>query len=229
MILILVERFTFFLTNLVLPNSFGLKDFIVNNRLTSERKLRVLGNGSSNGIDLSFFNTSEKIKMEAELLKERLDLNNKLVFLFIGRIVSHKGIEELVDSFISLNDRFPQTRLLLVGNFENELDPVSPVTIKQLGHPAIKHVGYQSDVRSFLELSDIFVFPSYREGFPNAVLQACAFNLPCIVSDINGCNEIIKNRINGLLVPCRAKKELYEAMELLASDSFLRNELGKYT
>ncbi len=225
MILILVERFTYSLAHLVLPNSIGLKNFILSNKLISEHKILVLGSGSSNGIDLNFFKTSESIKEQSRNLKFNLGLENRFVFLFIGRIVSHKGINELLKSFIDLSHKYPPAALILVGDFENDLDPISDVSIQYLKNNSIFHVGYKTDVRPYLELADVFVFPSYREGFPNVVLQACAFNLPCIVSDISGCNEIIENLVNGLLVQPRSENELLQAMQILYSNSDLRQSM----
>lgn len=226
MILLNVEKLTYCLSTLILPNSFGLKDFIIKNNLTSERKLKILGNGSSNGIDLSYFQSSNATKAESYSIKEKYGLNDKLIFLFIGRIVSHKGIDELINAFSLINNKYPQTILLLVGDMENSLYPLSTETKQNLLHPCVIRVGYQTDVRCFLELADIFVFPSYREGFPNVVLQACAFNLPCIVTDIAGSNEIIKNNINGILVPPKDAGKLAEAMELFTLNPQFRKEMG---
>ncbi len=226
-ILLLVERITYRFSNIVLPNSFGLKDFIIKNKLTSESKLRVLGNGSSNGINLNHFQSSDFTRTQGIFLKEKYNLHDRFIYLFIGRMVSHKGINELVHAFLNVNIKYPQTFLLLVGDFERNLDPLSGITLKRLDHPSIEHVGHQSDVRMFLEIADVFVFPSYREGFPNAVLQACAFNLPCITTDIPGCNEIIKDKENGILVPSKDANKLTIAMERLYDDPILRKELGE--
>jgi glycosyltransferase involved in cell wall biosynthesis len=228
LILLSVEKFIYRLSNLVLPNSYGLRDFIIDNNLTSARKLNVLGYGSSNGIDLDYFQTNDLIKSQLNDLTEKYRLESRFIFLFIGRMVSHKGINELVSAFIKINIKYPQTLLLLVGGFESNLDPLSSDTIMNLNHPSIIHVGHQNDVRMYLEVSDVFVFPSYREGFPNVVLQACAFNLPCIVTNITGSNEIIKNNENGIVVLPKDEGGLVNAMGLLYSDLELRLRLGKF-
>ena len=74
-------------------------------------------------------------------------------------------------------------------------------------------MGKQGDVRPYLAASDVFVFPSYREGFPNVVLEAGAMGLPCIVTDINGCNEIITPHRNGIIIQPKDETALYEAMK----------------
>lgn len=226
LILLVVERFIYRFSTLVLPNSFGIRNYILEHKLAPESKLRVLGNGSSNGIDLNYFQPLDLVKEQAFQFKRIFNITSKFLFLFIGRLVSHKGVNELVSAFMTINAKFPDTMLVLVGKFEDDLDPVSELTQKRLLNNSIKQVGYQSDVRPFLAIADVFVFPSYREGFPNAVLQACAFNLPCIVSDICGCNEIIKNHENGIIVPPKNEEDLVQAMELLYVDKTLKNDLG---
>lgn len=144
-ILLLVERYTYSLSNLILPNSTGLKDFIIKNKLTSESKLSVLGKGSSNGINLSYFQPSDLIRNQGDLLKEKYNLYDLFIYLFIGRMVSHKGVNELVSAFLKVNAIYPQTLLLLVGEFESSLDPLSSFTLESLDHPSIIHVGFQPD------------------------------------------------------------------------------------
>ncbi|WP_308224837.1 glycosyltransferase [Flavobacterium sp. J372] len=92
--------------------------------------------------------------------------------------------------------------------------------------PEILAVGRHDDIRPYLFASDIFAFPSYREGFPNVVLQAGALGLPCIVSNINGSNEIITHNQNGLIVPVKNTEQLFEAMQLLLNDMPLRKRLA---
>ena len=134
-------------------------------------------------------------------------------FIFIGRIVRDKGMNELAQAMRKLQESHPQCKLILVGRFETELDPLADGNedfFKQ--SPNVRFVGYQSDVRPYLLAADALVFPSYREGFPNVVLQAGAMKLPSIVTDINGCNEIIQNSINGVIISPRDKESLINAM-----------------
>ena len=96
-------------------------------------------------------------------------------------------------------------------------------------NPNIIEVGFQNDVRPFFALSNCLVFPSYREGFPNVVMQAGAMGLPSIVSDINGCNEIIKNDINGIIIPPKNTDALHDAMYKIVEDNDFRKILIKDT
>ena len=143
-------------------------------------------------------------------------------------LVREKGINELVAAFVRLNEQYPQTRLLLVGPYEEKIDPLMPETMRLIEEcEAIEAVGSQTDVRPFYERSDVLVFPSYREGFPNVVIEAGAMDLPSIVTDINGAREIIVNHENGLIVPPRDEAALYEAMEWMLNHPEERQRMGQ--
>jgi len=221
------EKLTCRYAHQVYPNSRGLQEFILKNKFCPESKLKIIGKGSSNGINSAFF--SPKLythNQKVELKNETGIPINGFVFCFVGRMVKDKGINELVQAFVEVNKTFRYAKLLLVGPFEPELDLLAPETEKAiLEHPDIFSVGFQTDVRPYLAFSDVFVFPSYREGFPNVVMQAGAMELPCIVTDINGCNEIIEDGVNGLIIPPKNKEQLQEKMRLLLENSELRNHL----
>ena len=214
-ILDLVEKLTYFCATQVYPNSFGLKDIILKNNYCKESKLKVLANGSSNGIDTDYFNPANFTIEENKNLRKRLQLaEDDFVFVFVGRIVADKGINELISAFDSYNKMDSKAKLLLVGDYENELDPLHPGTLEVINNnPAIVSVGFQSDVRPYLAISNVLVFPSYREGFPNVVMQAGAMGLPSIVSNINGCNEIIIEGKNGMIIPVKDSKAIFDKMK----------------
>lgn len=209
-----VEKVTYLCATEVYPNSFGLKDIILEQRFTNERKLTVIGRGSSNGIDTDYFDPSKYTSEDKECLKTQLNIGKEdYVFIFIGRIVSDKGINELITSFRELSGQFSNIKLLLVGSYERELDPIQPENEKFIeDSDSIISVGWQTDVRPYFSISDSLIFPSYREGFPNVVLQACAMGLPCVVTDINGCNELIEEKKNGLIVSVKNVHELKNSM-----------------
>ena len=220
-ILDFVERLTYGCATGVYPNSKHLADFILENGYCSPEKMKVLGNGSSNGINTRFFEANEELSKTACELKKKFSLTNKdFVFVFVGRLVKDKGIEELVEAFSSLKEKYPRIKLLLVGPYEPERDPLSPETRKVIEtDTSIIHAGFQQDIRPYLMISQALAFPSYREGFPNVPMQAGCFNLPSIVTDINGCNEIIEDGKNGLIIPVKNVKALKQAMETLLTNS----------
>lgn len=220
-----IEKIVYACATKVYPNSMGLYDFIIENKLTKSKKLKVIANGSSNGIDTEFFNPDKFSEKEKSALKKELGINdNDFVFVFVGRMVGDKGINELVKAFSLLNSKDKRSKLLLVGPFEDELDPLKPETKSAIENTAeIIFTGFQPDVRLYFSISDCLAFPSYREGFPNVVMQAGAMGLPGIVSNINGCNEIVEHQKNGLIVPVKNISELENAMETMMNDSQLYN------
>ena len=230
-ILNFVEKLTYSSATMVYPNSKGLYDFILQNNFTQSNKLKIIANGSSNGIDTVFFSPDQVTEIERVTLREKLNIQpDNFVFVFVGRIVSDKGINELIKAFSELqaagNNEPVGIKLLLVGGLENDLDPLNPETLAEINqNKDIISVGFQQDVRSFFAIADALVFPSYREGFPNVVMQAGAMGLPSIVSDINGCNEIIIEGENGLIIPSKNVEKLKEKMLTLAKDKNLYTKL----
>jgi glycosyltransferase involved in cell wall biosynthesis len=188
----------------------------------------MIGRGSSNGIDTTYFSRTPELERDAEKIRELHSISsNEIVFSFVGRVVRDKGIVELVEAFKKLKENLP-SKLIIVGPFEQELDPLPESVIKFLHED--QHVicaGYQNDVRPWLMASDVFVFPSYREGFPNVVMQAACLELPSIVSDINGCNEIIEQGVTGWIVPPKNENALYVVMMKLSGNQKMRNVFGK--
>lgn len=221
-ILEVIEKLTYRFASKVYPNSNELKKYILRHSFTNSSKLKVIGEGSSNGIDINHF--SSKHFTNEEIQERRISLGilkTDFVYVFVGRIVRDKGINELIEAFHAISSKHTNISLLLVGPYEDDLNPINEASRNEIAtNPKIISTGYQNDVRIFFALSDALVFPSYREGFPNVVMQAGAMNLPVIASDINGCNEIITPNQNGLLIPIKNSKALQVAMEkLVANDS----------
>lgn len=199
----------------VIPEGEGVKRDLLNNHIT-RKPIKVLGKGNCQGIDLKRFDHTDDVMAEAKKIKD----NTRFTFIAVGRLVGDKGINELVEAFAKLNKENPATRLLLVGRYEPKLDPIRKETIKEIEeNPAIEAVGQQSDVRPWLAASDCSVLASYREGFPNVVIEAGAMGLPQIVTDINGANEIIIEGQNGTIIPPRSSDELLLAMRRMISDT----------
>lgn len=194
----------------IVPEGEGVKDDLQKAGIT-KKPLEVLGYGNIRGIDMEYY-SPEKVASEAGRLRKE----GKFTFIYVGRCVRDKGVEELVDAFVRINERYPDVRLVMVGRTEQDLDPVAETTIRTIHeHPGIEAVGQKEDVRPWLAMADLFVFPSYREGFPNCVIEAGAMGLPSIVTDINGSREIIKDGENGVIIPSRNARKLEEAMERL--------------
>ena len=219
-VLEVVEKLTYACATKVYPNSTVLKDFILESGFCGPEKVKVIGNGSSNGINTAYFHKEQLDAAKLEELKAALGIKpDDFVFVFIGRLVKDKGIQELVSAFKNLQPKHPNLKLLLVGPFEHDLDPITDEVLQEINqNSAILSVGFQNDVRPYLAISQALAFPSYREGFPNVPMQAGCFELPAIVTDINGCNEIIRHGENGLIVPPKSEEALYTAMEHLVTN-----------
>lgn len=191
----------------------------------TKKQMRVLGYGNVRGVDMNYW---RRENANEDLLKSIKD-DSRFTFLFVGRIVKDKGINELVEAFMRVQEK-ANARLFLVGRFEDNLDPVSDETRKRIEEcNAIICPGPQcgTDLLSYYAASDCFVFPSYREGFPNTVLEAGAMELPSIVTDINGSREIIVNGKNGIIIPSKDADALANEMTHVLEDKAMRTNMAK--
>ncbi|MDL5051587.1 glycosyltransferase family 4 protein [Oscillatoria amoena NRMC-F 0135] len=223
----LSERVTYRCAHQVYPNSIGLMKYI-EGEFGRLPKLKVIGNGSSNGVDTVHFSRSEVVVAKGREIRIQHGIpQDAVVYGFVGRVVKDKGIGELIAAFKEILTQGRDAFLLIVGPFEQDLDPLSSEDLTFLqNNKRVILAGFQQDVRPWLAASDVFVFPSYREGFPNVVMQAACMELPCIVSDINGCNEIIHHEATGIVIPVKNTTALIEHMVKLATDKELRSRLG---
>ena len=226
-ILLAVEWITCKCATKIYPNSKGLETFLTDVVNVPSKKLKVLGYGSSNGVDTRYFNLTPNLQESSKIFKTKYGLDDCFVFTFIGRIVKDKGIEELVDAYVRLSSEVENVRLLIVGWEEPLTDPISNHSQSILkNNTGIVCTGFMDDIRPSLGASDCLVLASYREGFPNVVMQAACVNIPSIVSNINGCNEIIQDGSNGLIVEPKSADALYYAMKRLESDRGLLSDLA---
>jgi len=217
-----IEKITALAASQVMPNSFVQRDFMTREGI-AVNKMKVLGFGSSNGIDTAHFSASPEIQLAAQQLC--IDANMPTagkVWIFVGRIVRDKGIGELMEAFDRHHQEYPDDQLWLVGEEEPQLDPLDTQHAHWLRHhPGIRWWGFQKDIRPYLAASFALVFPSYREGFPNVPLQSGSMGCVLILSDINGCNEIVQHQEDGMLVPVKNSQAIQDAM------LFIRNQPEK--
>ena len=226
-ILLAVEWLTCKCATKIYPNSKGLEAFLTDVVNVSSNKLKVLGSGSSNGVDTRYFNLTPNLQESSKIFKTKYGLDDCFVFTFIGRIVKDKGIEELVDAYAKLSSEVENVRLVIVGWEEPLTDPISNHSQSILkNNTGIVCTGFMDDIRPSLGASDCLILASYREGFPNVVMQAACMNIPSIVSNINGCNEIIQDGSNGLVVEPKSTDDPYYAMKRLESDRGLLSDLA---
>lgn len=209
-----MEKLTYSYATHVWPNSNGLKSFVIENNLCPSGKLTVIGKGSSNGVDLEKFNRG--VLKENHLVAATMRIlpgEDDFIILSVGRLVKDKGIQELVDAFLS-SKIVGKSKLVLLGSFEQDLNPLDPETIKIISdHPRIVQIDWSDHVAHYLALADVLVHPSHREGFPNVLLEAGAMELPVICSDIIGNTDVITQQKTGLIFPVKNVEVLKEAME----------------
>ncbi len=212
-ILMLTDRLTCSCATHIIPEGEGVKNDLLNHHIT-KKDMHVLGYGNVMGVDMEKFSLREEVKTIVQAIIKK----DVFTFLFVGRIVRDKGINELILAMNQMLAKYHDVRLILVGDFEDSLNPISEETRKLIQKYAeIETVGVKrgDELIAYYAAADCFVFPSYREGFPNTVLEAGAMGLPSIVTNINGSREIIEEGKNGLIVPARDVNSLYDAMETM--------------
>lgn len=227
-LLVAVERLTYNLATQVWPNSNEQKKFIFEQGIYSKRdKIKVIGKGGSNGIDLDYFQKTKSLQAEAQTFRKEHQINETdIVLSFVGRLAYYKGVNELVYAFLELAQKNPNLKLLLIGPFE-DINPLMPDVLQQINaNKNIINVGHQEDIRKFLIASDIFVFPSYREGFPQSLMQACALGIPAVATDINGCNEIIEHNKSGILIAPKSVQQIVSAVQQYIDDPAFRAKMS---
>lgn len=205
-----MERITCFCANTVIPEGDGVKDTLKREHITWKR-LSKINNGNINGIDVEHF-SSDAVHESKDEIRGRLGLKkDDFVFVFVGRVVKDKGVNELAEAMKKLSG---SCKLILVGPMEANLDPIQHENEEFFRtSPDVIATGQQDDIRPFLKAADALVFPSYREGFPNVVLQAGAMGLPSIVTNINGSSEIIIEGENGTVIDAQSVGALIAAMQ----------------
>jgi glycosyltransferase involved in cell wall biosynthesis len=226
-ILILMDRILCWCANYINPEGQGVASDLRKYCIT-RKPLHIIGNGNVRGVDLKYWNPDLFDHQDGDGQVTRASLGigpDDFVFVFVGRLVGDKGINELVSAFHEVQS--PGMKLLLVGPYESNLDPLEEKTMSEIkNNQDIVTTGSQQDVRPYYAIADAFVFPSYREGFPNTVLEAGAMNLPAIVTDINGSNEIIRQDENGIIIPSKNISALSDAMKKLVSHPDLLTKLA---
>lgn len=228
LILNFTEKLTYSSAHAIWPNSVGLMNWIEKEKFCTPSKLKVIGYGASNGVDTQKFNPAN-----AELKGLRASLRAKngikpedIVFVFVGRIAKEKGMIEILEAFKKLLSWHKNVHIILVGLFEKAYGSLSQEEESKIRNQENIHfLGRFDDVRPYYAMSDVFLLPSYREGFPNALLEAGAMGLPSIVTDINGCNEVIsKEANNGLLIKVADTESLFLAMKDMVENNSLRKK-----
>ena len=223
-LLMLTDRITCGCATYVIPEGEGVKRDLMDYCIT-RKPLRVLGFGNVRGVDMHYYSRRPEVMKTAQNIRR----DDVMTFLYVGRMVRDKGIDELCEAFGRMVDEGAAVRLLLVGFYEPGLDPIGEASRRRIDHcPQIEYVGekWGDDLLPYYAAADCYVLPSYREGFPNTVLEAGAMGLPSIVTDINGSREIIVENENGYIIPPRDAEALLTAMRRMMNDDRRRSYMA---
>ena len=223
-----VEKMVCQNSTIIEPDSFGNLNFCHNEKLYTDRKSCVIWNGSANGVNLDKFDITKKQVWLNEIRAKYCIPRDARVFIFIGRITRDKGINELFEASKKMLQKYDDTYLLLVGSVEKK-ELIDPQLYKwSQEDQRVIYVGFTNEVEKYIAASDVYVLPSYREGFGSSVIEAEAMGLPVIVTNIPGPTDAMKKNKTGLVVKKGDASELYDAMEKLYFSEELRSEMGKF-
>lgn len=229
-ILKLMEKISCFLAHQVICISPSLKEKALELGIVSERKVIVLGHGSSNGLDINKFPTRTSIENQEEILKLRKQLGIPLdspVMGFVGRLTRDKGIEELIKAFKIVKKDIKDLRLLIVGDFE-EGDPVSDVTKKEINdNKHIYKLGFLKNPIPYYYIMDVFVFPTHREGFGNVSIEAAAAELPVVTTDATGAIDTVIDNVTGFVVPVGDYNKMADKISFILKQRSIGRKMGE--
>lgn len=226
------EKVTYSAATQVWPNSFSLRNYLITEKLIDPKKLFVIQKGSSNGIILDKYKSEAIDAKDIEALKINFGLDKKFYnLLFVGRIVKDKGIIELLDAFERVQEMYKNVRLILVGDFEQHLNPIPQQYIDKIyNNPQIIFTKWVNNVIPFYHFANLIVFPSHREGFPNALLQAGAFQIPVVCSNIMGNVDLI-DESSGQCFEVGNANDLFKKIvfALTNNDEIMKRSQNLYT
>lgn len=226
-ILVMMEKLTAKAANHVWPNSHSLMNYIKQHKLVSPKKLEVIGKGSSNGVDLNRYSPAALKPDKLREVKNMLQYDEQCTYLLnMGRIVKDKGVDEVLRAFTVVYNANNALRLIVLGSFEDDIDPISSDARQILKtHPAIIHIEWSDHVEYFMHLSHLMIHASYREGFPSTLLQTGAMGCPIICTSIEGSVDIVTHRETGLIFQ---PGDINDLMEKLSEALQQPVEMRKY-
>jgi glycosyltransferase involved in cell wall biosynthesis/ribosomal protein S18 acetylase RimI-like enzyme len=219
-----LERIAASFSDLELYQSAEDLEWARRRRVVPHSKSRFLGNGT----DLSFFDRSVVPRTTITNMRRELGImEGEVVVGTVGRLVVEKGYGELFLAARAIREELPWVRFLVLGDRDvHKLDALSSTQIDE-ARDHIIFTGWRKDVRDLLALMDVFVLPSWREGVPRSAIEAAAMGLPLVVTDIRGCREVVRDGVEGFLVPRRDPRRLTEAVRRLVVDRDLRDRMGR--
>jgi len=225
----LSDKLTAALSRRVVPISRQLRHFLVTENVSSKHKTTLVGQGSSNGIDVRYFHSSPQTQAEAEKLRKDHGIApGQPVILFLGRVIHEKGVDFLPCIFSTIKEKIPDLKMLIVGPEEAERDPIAPGSHEYFeNHPDVVRLDYVADPRPLFEVANVFCFPSHFEGFGNVILEAAAMGTPSVGFDVPGVQEAVAHDVSGLLSPFGDVGKMASDIVRILTDAPLGNRLSQ--
>ncbi len=225
--LLLLERLLCLLSTSVLAVSESLRQKAIALHLVSAQRITVIGLGSSNGVDLERFRSSSTTGLDTSSLRRELGLRQDApVVAFVGRLTADKGLVVLADAAGILRAEGVDFQLLVVGGIDDASGIRGRDRLRN-SFPDVVVTGEMKDISRVLPACDVLCLPTFREGFPNIVLEAAACSVPSVTTDATGAVDSVVDRVTGLIVPRGNAAELVRALRELIASPALRLELGK--
>ena len=223
-ILMFFEGMTYYFSTIILVNSYHLKLEIETNFKIYSKKVHILDPGSTNGIDTNHFKPKIPLRKNKIDLKRKYFNNDDIIITYIGRINKDKGIITIIQAMDYIDNK--NVKLLIIGPYEDNSNFTSFFKKKIRNKEKIIYLGMQTDIKSYLSISSIYVHPSYREGLSNSLMEACSMELPCVVSSIPGNKELIAHNKNGLIAELGNPISFANEIKKIINDPILSKKIG---
>lgn len=221
-----IEKMVCRLSSCVQPDSVGNLEFCRKNGLYDEKKSYVIWNGSAKGLDLAAYDITKKEEYAA-IIRQEYGLKDEPIIGFVGRLGREKGCNELFRAFQILKEKYPDSKLLFVGPIEKE-DTIEPALLKYFYEcDDIIKTGRVKNVERYMSVMDVFVLPSYREGFGLSVVEASAMGVPVVVTQYPGPSSAMVENVTGISVPVKDVESIVKNVDLLLSDKKLAYQYGQ--
>ena len=222
-LLYLMEKIAMFCATDIIAISQSLKEKIVLSNLANDNKIKVLGYGSSNGIQFENFTLKDNEINE----KYKKQLDNKFVIGYVGRIVKDKGIQELIEAFKTVLKKSYNVKLMVIGSVEkgNAINDEDYLFLKN--NPNVLLIEHVSNPVSYYNNMDLFIFPTHREGFGNVSIEAQALKVPVITTNVTGAIDTVIDEETGFIVEKGNVEAIVNKIEKLINNEQLRRKLGE--